>query len=37
MDPRQQRYSQPKQELCGLRMALEEKAYLLRGCRNMLV
>lgn len=37
MDPRQQRYSQPKRELVGLRMALEEENYLLRGCRNMVV
>lgn len=37
MDERQQRYSQPKRELCGLRMALEEETYLLTGCRNMIV
>ncbi|KAF7773662.1 hypothetical protein Agabi119p4_5829 [Agaricus bisporus var. burnettii] len=37
MDERQQRYSQPKRELCGLRMALEEEIYLLRGCRNLVV
>lgn len=37
MDERQQRYSQPKQELCGLRMVLEEESYLLRGCRNLVI
>ena len=37
MDPRQQRYSQPKRELCGLRRALEQKIYLFRGCRNFIV
>jgi hypothetical protein len=37
MDERQQRYSQPKRELCGLRMALEEEVYLLTGCRNLVV
>ncbi|KAF7777764.1 hypothetical protein Agabi119p4_3836 [Agaricus bisporus var. burnettii] len=37
MDDRQQRYSQPKRELVGLRMALEEENYLLRGCRNLVV
>lgn len=37
MDERQQRYSQPKRELCGLRMALEEEVYLLTGCRNLIV
>jgi len=37
MDPRQQRYSQPKGELCGLRRALEQEIYLFRGCRNFIV
>ena len=37
MDERQQRYSQPKRELCGLRMVLEEEIYLLTGCRNLIV
>jgi len=37
MDPRQQRYSQPKRELCGLRRALEQEIYLFRGCRNFIV
>ncbi len=37
MDERQQRYSQPKRELCGLRMVLEEETYLLTGCRNLIV
>lgn len=37
MDDRQQRYSQPKRELCGLRMVLEEETYLLTGCRNLVV
>ena len=37
MDPQQQRYSQPKQELCGLRQALEQKIYLFKGCRNFIV
>jgi len=37
MDPRQQRYSQLKQELCGLRHALEQKIYLLRKYRNFIV
>ncbi|XP_006462350.1 hypothetical protein AGABI2DRAFT_151831 [Agaricus bisporus var. bisporus H97] len=37
MDERQQRYSQPKRELCGLRMVLEEEVYLLRGSRNLVV
>ncbi|KAF7783144.1 hypothetical protein Agabi119p4_2520 [Agaricus bisporus var. burnettii] len=37
MDERQQRYSQPKRELCGLRMSLEEEMYLLKGCRNLIV
>jgi len=37
MNPRQQRYSQPKRELCGLRRALEQEIYLFRGCRNFIV
>jgi len=37
MDDRQQRYSQPKRELCGLRCALEQEVYLLKGCRNFIV
>ncbi|KXN87138.1 hypothetical protein AN958_09153 [Leucoagaricus sp. SymC.cos] len=37
MDERQQCYFQPKCELCGLRMALEEETYLLQGCRNLVV
>jgi len=37
MDERQQRYSQPKQELCRLRYALEQEVYLLRGCRDFIV
>lgn len=37
MDEQQQRYSQPKRELCSLRMALEEEVYLLRGSRNLIV
>ncbi|KXN85989.1 hypothetical protein AN958_10628 [Leucoagaricus sp. SymC.cos] len=37
MDERQQRYSQPKHKLCGLRMTLEEETYLLQGCRNLVV
>jgi len=37
IDPRQQRYSQPKRELCGLRQALEQEIYLFRGCRNFIV
>lgn len=37
MDERQQRYSQPKRELVGLRMALEQELYLLKGCRNLIV
>jgi hypothetical protein len=37
MDERQQRYSQPKRELCGLRMALDEERYLLWGCRNLVI
>jgi len=37
IDPRQQRYSQPKRELCGLRRALEKELYLFRGCRNFIV
>jgi len=37
MDPHQQRYSQPKRELCGLRRALEQEIYLFRGCRNFIV
>ena len=37
MDPRQQRYSQPKRELYGLRQALEQEIYLFRGCRNFIV
>jgi len=28
MDERQQRYSQPKRELCGLRRALKQEVYL---------
>jgi len=37
MDERQQRYSQPKRELCRLRRALEQEVYLLRGCRDFIV
>ncbi|KXN90277.1 hypothetical protein AN958_04502 [Leucoagaricus sp. SymC.cos] len=37
MDKRQQCYSQPKHELCGLRMALEEETYLLQEYRNLVV
>jgi len=37
MDDRQQRYSQPKRELYGLRCALEQEVYLLKGCRNFIV
>ena len=37
MGDRQQRYSQPKRELCGLRHTLEQEAYLLKGCRNFIV
>ena len=37
MDSQQQRYSQPKQELCGLRRALEQDIYLFKGCRNFIV
>jgi len=37
MDPWQQRYSQPKRELCGLRRALEQEIYLFKGCRNLIV
>jgi len=37
MDNRQQRYSQPKRELCGLWHALEQEGYLLKGCRNFIV
>ena len=32
MDDRQQRYSQPKRELCGLWHALKQEVYLLKGC-----
>jgi len=37
MDERQQRYSQPKRELCGLRHALEQEVYLFRGCQDFIV
>jgi len=37
MDKRQQRYSQPKRELCGLRQALEQEIYLFEGCRDFIV
>jgi len=37
MDPQQQRYSQLKRELCGLRRALEQEIYLLRGYRSFIV
>jgi len=37
MDDRQQRYSQPKRELCGLQRALKQEVYLLKGCRNFIV
>jgi len=37
MNDRQQRYSQPKRELCSLRRALEQEVYLLKGCRNFIV
>ena len=37
MDPWQQRYFQPKRELCGLRRALEQEIYLFRGYRNFIV
>jgi len=37
MNKRQQRYSQPKQELCRLRRTLKQEVYLLRGCRDFIV
>ena len=37
MDERQQRYSQPKRELFGLRRALEKETYLLLGSRNLVI
>jgi len=37
IDDRQQRYSQPKRELCGLQCTLEQEVYLLKGCRNFIV
>ena len=37
MDDRQQRYFQPKRELCGLWHALEQEEYLLKRCRNFIV
>jgi len=37
MDLQQQRYSQPKRELCRLRQALEQEIYLFKGCRNFIV
>jgi len=37
MDDRQQRYSQPKRELCGLWCALEQEVYFLKDCRSFIV
>lgn len=37
MDPRQQRYSQPKKELCNLKWALEQEIYLFQEYRNFIV
>jgi len=37
MDPQQQRYFQPKRELCGLRQALEQEIYLFKEYRNFIV
>ena len=37
MDSGQQRYSQPKQEFCGLKYALKQEIYLLRRYRNFIV
>ena len=37
IDEKQQRYSQPKRELCGLRRALEQEVYLFQGCRDFIV
>ncbi|KXN83936.1 hypothetical protein AN958_00801 [Leucoagaricus sp. SymC.cos] len=37
MDKCQQHYSQPKRELCGLKMLLDEERYLFWGCRNLVI
>ena len=37
MDKRQQRYLQPKRELCGLRRALEQEVYLFWECQDFIV
>jgi len=37
MNDRQQRYSQPKRELCSLWHSLKQEVYLLKGCRNFIV
>ena len=37
IDPRQQRYSQPKKELCDLKQVLEQEIHLFRGCRNFIM
>jgi len=37
MDKRQQRYSQPKRELCSLGRALKQEVYLFRGCQDFIV
>jgi len=37
MNERQQRYSQPKRELCSLRRALEQEVYLFWECRDFVV
>jgi len=37
IDERQQHYSQPKRELCSLKMVLDKENYLLYGCRNLII
>jgi len=37
MNPRQQRYSQLKQEFCRLKHTLKQEIYLFRECRNFIV
>jgi len=37
MNERQQRYLQPKRELCGLRQALKQEVYLFQGCWDFIV
>jgi len=37
MDERQQCYSQPKRELCSLKIVLDEENYLLYRCRNLII